>query len=899
MPNRVRCSCGHTFVIEQFVPNARVRCPACGRTGRSVKPRRTAEAHPSEAAEQTDQPRAQSEVAQKRRIAPILITTFICTASVCAVWRMVLIADHGNPGRQITKPIPIDQEDRETAPAIPLGLKRLDPAQIVPADGQFPERVGGQILVQLRPNAAPESANQILTDCDIDGRVVGYLRQLNEAQIESATPVTDAVVSRLRNHPEVRHVCLNTISSTARDFTDPVLTDTDPDNDWGLRMLDAPSAWEVATGKGVTLAIIDSGYKADHPDLAGRVNYSYSLFTGTSSMYAPDRFVNRDGEIEYSSTHGTHVAIIAGGAANGVGTVGVAPNAHLAVIQYVGPVYAGGRPVFQTADLHKAVAIAVDAGADVINMSFGWAIPPDVQARLPGDFDARAVAKLYSARWLECDTPAYRYAAEKNVIMVKAAGNDTLPAKYAGVPDDGSVIVVGAVTPSRESTKFSNYGPLVSVSAPGLGIYSGTSDPDQPYAAFPGTSMAAPFVAGTVALMREIKPDLSTREAIDILRESGTPVADKKVGPIVNAAAALDLLRIRIGTLSGTEGPAFRAHTVYLDDLRLSDDGRRAVSVTEAVEPVDPRMRGRHSELRYWDTETGRLLWSRRFPPLAGGGRVGDGVLHYDATCAISADGSTIAAAPASCSCETPVGVWSFASDPSNPSERAIDSGLISIDHLYFAPDGNSIIVNGHYPPGRIAALAGVNHRLRVFDLATGNRIGESPPVQSPGSIDLRPDNSAMALLAERPFFDWAWVSVHSPNWFRSGVSGPVLDTTGMVGSVRFEPSGSRVLVAAEDLFLWRPGSEDHTYFDRSSLYWRRAQFADSGRFVVAVSRDSEADREYLHIYRTSTQRQVFRLSLPPKVEEVAISGNGRVVAISFLNGEVRTWLLDEILAAL
>ncbi len=207
-------------------------------------------------------------------------------------------------------------------------------------------------------------------------------------------------------------------------------------------------------------------------------------------------------------SHGTHVAgIIAAERNNGLGAKGVAKNVQLMSVRAVpnGDEY--------DKDIALGIRYAVDNGAKIINCSFGKSYSPN-------------------AEWVY---DAIKYAAQNDVLIVHAAGNDgndlddasnpNFPNdhKYAGNEIADNVIVVGALAPSYGSemvASFSNYGNQnVDVFAPGAQIYS--TMPNNSYDFQGGTSMAAPAVAGVAALIRSYYPSLTAPQIKKVLMQSG------------------------------------------------------------------------------------------------------------------------------------------------------------------------------------------------------------------------------------------------------------------------------------------------------------------------------------------------------------------------------------------
>ncbi|NEQ44310.1 MAG: S8 family serine peptidase [Leptolyngbya sp. SIOISBB] len=290
----------------------------------------------------------------------------------------------------------------------------------------------------------------------------------------------------------------------------PASSDTTSNQWWNNEMVNAPDAWAQGyTGQNVTVAVIDSGVDIYHEDLRGNiwVNTDEVLGDGIDNDgngYIDDRYgwnfgigQNNNnvlpGTNDFGQGHGTHVAGTIAAANNGIGMTGVAYNADIMSIR-MGDV-AGGSFV-NGGDLAQAIRYAVDNGADVINMSLGWSDPTG------------------SIR------DALAYAASQNVIAVTAAGNSSLsapgsPAYYA--TDYG--ISVGAVDINGNITSFSNRAGNDSrmhhVMAPGQDIYS--TLPGDRYGNSNGTSMAAPHVAGVIALMLSANPNLTHDQVREML----------------------------------------------------------------------------------------------------------------------------------------------------------------------------------------------------------------------------------------------------------------------------------------------------------------------------------------------------------------------------------------------
>lgn len=259
--------------------------------------------------------------------------------------------------------------------------------------------------------------------------------------------------------------------------------------------VDSYAAWGVTTGKGVTVAVLDTGVKADHADLpnARRVE----VVSGDTALGLDD-----------AVGHGTHVAGIIGAVmGNGVGGAGIAPGVTILSLRV-----ANAKGVIYDSYLIAALRTAVKNGAQVANISIG--------------------GPAYNAVFQK----AINEAVAAGVTIVAAMGNDgtnclNYPAGYDNV--------IGVVSVDRAGNRASGstYGTWADVAAPGANIYSTTYTGS--YGPKSGTSMASPVVAGVVALYKSIHPDATPAQITARLKATATK-GDSDLGAgIVNAAAAL------------------------------------------------------------------------------------------------------------------------------------------------------------------------------------------------------------------------------------------------------------------------------------------------------------------------------------------------------------------------
>jgi type VII secretion-associated serine protease mycosin len=253
----------------------------------------------------------------------------------------------------------------------------------------------------------------------------------------------------------------------------------------------------LATGSGVTVAVIDSGVDRRHPQLAGRV------LGGTD-------FLDRGGDGSRDCAgHGTGVAsIIAAIPGAGVAFHGLAPGARILPVRVSEQQVVEGRESGRTvnaAEFARAIRWAVDHDADVLNLS----------------------VVLYA------DNLAVRaavgYAVARDVVVVAAAGNlhdsgdpRPYPAAYDGV------LGVGAIGADGSRAAFSQTGPYVDLVAPGSDVLMAA--PGQGHHRAEGTSYAAPFVAATAALVRQYRPELTARQVAQRILDTADPAPGDERG---------------------------------------------------------------------------------------------------------------------------------------------------------------------------------------------------------------------------------------------------------------------------------------------------------------------------------------------------------------------------------
>lgn len=180
---------------------------------------------------------------------------------------------------------------------------------------------------------------------------------------------------------------------------------------------------------------------------------------------------------------------------------------------------------------------AIHNGASVVNVSIGPNFRGlDILPLPDQDYIARTQFKNEERVWRRI----INVANEHNVIIVFAAGNDNILANIPPENRTNFTINVAAVDNQIKGTDFTNYGRGSNISAPGKGIIS--SVPVNEYAVFDGTSMAAPIVSGTVALMKSLNPEVSVEDILHILQATGERVSDY-MPPMIQVDDALIALK--------------------------------------------------------------------------------------------------------------------------------------------------------------------------------------------------------------------------------------------------------------------------------------------------------------------------------------------------------------------
>ncbi|SFG69691.1 Ig-like domain (group 3) [Duganella sp. CF458] len=322
----------------------------------------------------------------------------------------------------------------------------------------------GRILVSPKAGL-PEAAFKKLIK-EHGGNASRKLNGLNVYVVELNPGREKAMAQALKGNKHVKFAELDGVVQMAQT---PV--DTYYANEWHQAKIQAPAAWDMATGSGITIAILDTGVDAAHPDLAARIVPGWNTYDNNSNT--TDVF-----------GHGTMVAGAA--AAIGNNSVGVAGTAWNAKIMPMRISDTSGNIAYYSM-VASALTWAADHGARVANIS-------------------------YTVQHVAAIQTAAQYMRNKGGYVVTSAGNTGAVSTAA---TSNTMLTVGATDANDVRAGWSTYGALVDVSAPGVGIYSTLKGGG--YGAVNGTSFSSPITAGVVALMLSANPALKPDQIDSIL----------------------------------------------------------------------------------------------------------------------------------------------------------------------------------------------------------------------------------------------------------------------------------------------------------------------------------------------------------------------------------------------
>jgi subtilisin family serine protease len=353
------------------------------------------------------------------------------------------------------------------------------------------------------------------------------LRNGDELQVSaigsSALPITTVEVTRatlraLAEQPEVVAIMPNQqiqlIQPKQMHFEELSKRETSKGMTWGLEELDIPKMWETTQGEHINVAVLDTGVYGDHPALEWRVKEFVVIDPLGRRIWAEQTFDSKN--------HGTHVCgIIAGGKTPDGISIGVAPRANLLVAGVL-----VGDATLRT--LMEGISWAVERGADVVNMSLGFSYYEPLFAEvfdiLIYQFGILPVVAIGNNSHGNTDSPGNAYSA----FSVGAVEKLPYPSRKIEVSffSSGASLVFPDQRPNDLVVK-------PDVVAPGAQVFSCIPPEKRPHGTYEytymdGTSMAAPHVSGSAALLMAAMPEAPITDIIDVLKETARhPTGDQ------------------------------------------------------------------------------------------------------------------------------------------------------------------------------------------------------------------------------------------------------------------------------------------------------------------------------------------------------------------------------------
>lgn len=367
--------------------------------------------------------------------------------------------------------------------------------------------------------------------------VVYYNKELDLLQLRVPTEEREEIKASLQE--QINGFNFEVFDEVVQE-TDVALNDSllaDSTYSWYFNPIQAEKAWDVTLGsQEVIIAVVDNGFDMNHPELVGRIYRPYNVLTQNADLRP---VVTSKG----ADAHGTHVAATAAGNCNnGSGLLGMAPHCRLMLVQVGNDNASGGLTGLAIMD---GVMYAISQGADVINVSLGMYMPQGFQ-HLSEAQQLNYISNSYRQDELMWNK-VYEKARKNNCTIVFSAGNENVISGFDPKRRSKEIIKVSALNKELCKADFSNYGVFPelnreysTVSAPGVAIYSAA--PGSRYKFMQGTSMAAPVVSGSIALLKSIDKNLTTEQIVGLLKQTGQHVGDN-IGPMINIGNAVRVLR--------------------------------------------------------------------------------------------------------------------------------------------------------------------------------------------------------------------------------------------------------------------------------------------------------------------------------------------------------------------
>ncbi|WP_277673690.1 S8 family serine peptidase [Piscibacillus halophilus] len=438
--------------------------------------------------------------------------------------------------------------------------------------------VRSEILTELKANAHQTQAPllELLGQEKQKGKVKNY----KSFHVINAVSFTGAkeVVEKIASFKEVKQIYLDEERHLVTDTNETIPSSDGNDVQWNVNQVLAPQAWELGIdGAGAVIASIDSGVQWDHPALKEKyrgynaaketVDHQYSFFDAVSGQ----------AESYDDNGHGTHVTgTMVGSEPDGTNKIGVAPRAKWIAAKAFDENGSGSdSDILEAAEWIMAPGGRVDMAPDVVNNS--WSGGPGIN------------------EWFLEVVQTWR---SYGIFPVFAAGNASIldpngPGTIASPANYPESFAVGAVDDENELADFSFQGPSPygeikpELTAPGVNIRS--TLPNGEYGDKSGTSMAAPHIAGAVALLRQANANVTVNEIEQILIETATPLTDRDFPETPNNGYGYGLLNAYDAVLSETQGMGTIKGDVTIEGEDTEDPVYTHTPISEISEglPID------------------------------------------------------------------------------------------------------------------------------------------------------------------------------------------------------------------------------------------------------------------------------------------------------------------------
>ncbi|TVQ18006.1 MAG: T9SS C-terminal target domain-containing protein [Bacteroidetes bacterium] len=457
----------------------------------------------------------------------------------------------------------VNAHNQVVTPALQERLSRAEPDELIRVNIRMSEQYDSKVLYDKASRVSTRKERRELVAKELkvfsethQKDLLSFLdHQEKSMQVSQVKPLwivnlvncyaTVVVIRQLEEFPGVERVDYDKVQQILDTGweTSPIMSAdklTPPEIAWNINLIGAPQVWEDGyTGEGIVVAVLDTGVNAGHADLTGRM-WEHPEFVNHGYNFVEDNHNTHD----YHG-HGTHCAgTVAGNGAAGTIT-GVAPEATIMALKVLSNQGSGTE-----AGVWEAIGFSIEHGADIMSLSLGWphGAEPDRAAwriAMVNAMNAGVIASVAAGN--EGNGGMGTQPPPNNI---RTPGDCPAPWTHPDQIAEGgnsAVVTVGATTSADDVAGFSSKGPVTwqnvnpfndypltqglfvpDVVAPGHEILSLVHNSNSGYTVKSGTSMAAPAVAGLMALMLSKNPLLTPEEISQILEETAVPLHEGK-----------------------------------------------------------------------------------------------------------------------------------------------------------------------------------------------------------------------------------------------------------------------------------------------------------------------------------------------------------------------------------